>query len=302
MVFPNPPRFFREGDTIAFQIKATNLTGQIQTGTAQLKIVDALTNQDVSSQWKIQSASKDLKIDANGTAPLAWTVEVPRKWTTPVKYQVSASAGAFTDGEEAMLPVVTNRILITETLPLPVKAKETRTFVFKSMQANASSTADHHRYTVEMTTSPAWYAVQALPYLMEYPHECAEQIFNRLYANTLASHIAVKFPAIKQTYDTWRNTNDDALLSNLQKNEELKSAMLDETPWVRDAMGESAQKKDIALLFETNRLRSESQQALSTLSQMQLGNGAFAWFPGGMDNWYITQYIVEGFGHLKNPA
>ncbi|MEO5907502.1 MAG: alpha-2-macroglobulin family protein, partial [Saprospiraceae bacterium] len=215
MVFPNPPRFFREGDTIAFQIKATNLTSQIQTGTAQLKIIDALTNQDVSSQWKIQSTSKDLKIDASGTAPLSWTVEVPRKWTTPVKYQVSASAGAFTDGEEAMLPVVTNRILITETLPLPLKAKETRTFVFKSMQANSSSTIDHHRYTVEMTTSPAWYAVQALPYLMEYPHECAEQVFNRLYANTLASHIAVKYPAIKQTYETWRNTNDDALLSNL---------------------------------------------------------------------------------------
>lgn len=298
MVFPNPPRFFREGDTIAFQIKTTNLTAKLLTGSAQLKIIDAANNEDLTGQWKITPQTKELKIEPGQSTPLSWMATVPKNWIRPVKYQVSATAGAFTDGEEAMLPVVTNRILVTETLPLPVKANEKKTYVFKSMQ-NKSTTLDHHQYVVEMTTSPAWYAVQALPYLMEYPHECAEQIFNRLYANTLASHIAVKYPAIKQVYDTWRNTNDDALLSNLQKNQNLKSAMLDETPWVRDALGETAQKKDIALLFETNKLRSESQQAITSLSQMQMSNGAWAWFPGGRDNWYITQYIMEGFGHLR---
>jgi uncharacterized protein YfaS (alpha-2-macroglobulin family) len=299
MVFPNPPRFFREGDTIAFQIKATNLTKEALNGSAQLKIIDAFSNEDVSGQWKITQSKKELKLGAGLSAPVSWTLEVPKTWIRPVKYQVSASAGSFTDGEEAMLPVVTNRILVTETLPLPIKAKETRTFVFKSMQANSSSTLTNHQYVVEMTTSPAWYAVQALPYLMEYPHECAEQIFSRLYANSLGTHIANKYPAIKQVYDVWRNTKDDALVSNLEKNQELKSAMLEETPWVRDAMGETAQKKDIALLFETNRLRNESQQALVRLRQMQLSNGGFPWFPEGIDNWYITQYIVEGFGHLK---
>ena len=299
MVFPNPPRFFREGDTIAFQIKATNLTNQSLSGSAQLKIVDAINNEDVSAQWKITKGSQDLKINAGVSSALSWTLVVPKTWIRPVKYQVSASAGSFTDGEESMLPVVTNRILITETLPLPVKAKETRTFVFKSMQSNSSSTLDHHQFVVEMTTSPAWYAVQALPYLMEYPHECAEQIFSRLYANSLGAHIVNKYPAIKQVYDGWRNTKSDALLSNLEKNQELKSAMLEETPWVRDAMGETTQKKDIALLFETNKLRNESQQALLRLEKMQISNGGFPWFAEGVDNWYITQYIIEGFGHLK---
>lgn len=299
MVFPNPPRFFREGDTLAFQIKLSNLTNQLQSGNTQLKIVDAISNQDVSAKWGITNSSKPFSVTAGGSTPLSWMLNVPKNWITPVKYQVSASAGNVTDGEESMIPVVTNRILITETLPLPMKAKETKTFVFKSMMDKSSTTRDPHQYTVEMTTSPAWYAVQALPYLMEYPHECAEQVFSRLYANTLASHIANKYPAIQRTFETWRKTNDDALLSNLQKNQELKSAMLEETPWVRDAMAESTQKKDIAILFETNTMRSESQQALVTLWQMQLANGAFSWFPGGTDNWYITQYIVEGFGHLR---
>jgi Bacterial Alpha-2-macroglobulin MG10 domain/Alpha-2-macroglobulin family/MG2 domain len=299
MVFPNPPRFFREGDTISFQVKVTNLTDKIQSGKVLLKIVDAFTDEDVSAAWKIAPVEQQLQINSKGTSPASWTLQVPSGWNRPVKYQVSAAAGSFSDGEESILPVVTNRVLITETLPLPIKANETRTFVFKSMMENRSATATDHRYVVEMTTSPAWYAVQALPYLMEYPHECAEQIYSRLYANALATHIANKYPAIKQVYDGWRVTGDDALISNLEKNKELKSALLDETPWVRDAMGETQQKKNIALLFETNRLRNESQQALDRLRQMQLSNGGFPWFPGGRDNWYITQYIVEGFGHLE---
>jgi hypothetical protein len=299
MVFPNPPRFFRAGDTIDFQVKVTNLSPDAQSGTTKLVILDAFTNEDVSTKWKMTSSEKSIQIKTGGSTPMSWTLQVPIDWIRPVKYQVYAKAGSFTDGEEAMLPVVTNRVLITETLPLPIKANQTRTFIFKSMQDQHSNTLVHHQYVVEMTSTPAWYAVQALPYLMEFPHECAEQTFSRLYANTLAAFIANKYPAIRQVYELWRKTGDDALLSNLEKNKDLKSAMLEETPWVRDAMGETMQKKDIALLFEPNRLNMETKQALGRLRDLQMANGGFPWFPGGEDNWYITQYIVEGFGHLQ---
>ncbi len=299
MVFPNPPRFFREGDTIAFQIKVVNMISQPLTGITQLKIIDAFSNEDVSKKWGIKNGEQSLSIAASGTSPVNWELFVPKGWVRPVKYQVFASAGEFTDGEEAFLPVVTNRILVTETLPLPMKANENRTFIFKSMLDNTSATSVDHLFSVEMTTSPAWYAVQALPYLMEYPHECAEQTFSRLYANALAAHIVEEKPSIRQVYDAWRASESDALMSNLAKNTDLKSAMLEETPWVRDAMGETQQKKDIALLFDENRMKNEGNLAVDKLRQMQMSSGGFPWFPGGRDSWYITQYIVEGFGHLK---
>ncbi len=62
------------------------------------------------------------------------------------------------------------------------------------------------RLTIEYTTNPAWYAVQALPYLMEYPYECAEQTFNRYYANALASKIANSSPKIKAVFEKWKNS------------------------------------------------------------------------------------------------
>jgi hypothetical protein len=93
-------------------------------------------------------------------------------------------------------------------------------------------------------------------------------------------------------------TGDDALLSNLEKTR-ISSSHVGRITLGRDAMGETMQKKDIALLFEPNRLSAETSQTLQQLRDMQLTNGGFPWFPGGRDNWYITQYIVEGFGHLK---
>lgn len=298
MVFPNPPRFFREGDTIGFPAKVSNLSKDRLTGSASLKIVDALSDEDVTNRWG-GAERRPLTIRPGASEPVHWSLQVPAGWTRPVKYQVFASAGTHTDGEEAWLPVVTNRILVTETWPISLKAEEHKTFVFASMAANRSSTLKDHAFTLEMTTSPAWYAVQSLPYLMEYPHECAEQVFSRYYGNRLGARILELQPDIRKVYHQWRMQGSDAVLSPLEKNRDLKSALLEETPWVRDAMGETQQRRDVALLFDENRLRYGNEEALRKLSEMQLGNGGFPWFPGYGDSWYITQYIVEGFGHLR---
>ena len=87
--------------------------------------------------------------------------------------------------------MLSKRVLVTESLPLPIRGNQTRTFTFdKLLAAGKSDTLKHQSLTVQMTSQPAWYAVMALPYLMEYPYECSEQTFNRLYANALARHVA----------------------------------------------------------------------------------------------------------------
>ena len=153
---------------------------------------------------------------------------------------------------------------------------------------NKSNTLRSQRFTLEFTSNPAWYAVQALPYLMEYPYDCVEQTFSKFYANSIASHIANSNPRIKQVFDTWKNVQPDALLSNLEKNQELKSAMLEETPWYRQAQSESQARRNVGILFDANRLDNELTTALRKLSEQQLGDGSWPWFPGGRGNDYIT--------------
>ena len=104
-------------------------------------------------------------------------------------------------------------------------------------------TLRHQGLTLEFTQNPAWYAVQALPYLMEYPYQCTEQVFSRFYANALATSVANSHPKIKSVFDKWRDYDPDALMSNLSKNQELKTVLLEETPWVLQAQSEELQKK-----------------------------------------------------------
>src|ERR1035437_8075945 len=133
---------------------------------------------------------------------------------------------------------------------------------------------------------------------MEYPHECSEQTFNRLYANALARTIANGDPKIRRIYDQWKNT--PALESPLHKNQDLKAVMIEETPWLRQAANESQARRNVGILFDDNRLNYETDATLRTLTKLQLGDGSWPWFPGGHGNDYITLYIPTGFGRLRH--
>lgn len=300
MVQPNAPRFLREGDRMDFSGKIVNMTDKEITGQVQLEWIDPLTNQPVDGWFRNMMPNQYFTVAAKQSTPVSFTIEIPFKYNKPVTYRMVARAGNVSDGEEAILPVVSNRMLVTESLPLPVRGNAPKTFVFdKLAKSGNSETLDHQSLTVEFTTNPAWYAVQALPYLMEYPYDCAEQVFNRYYANALASTIANASPNIKAIFERWKNADTSALISNLQKNEELKSVLLQETPWVLQAQNETQQKKNIALLFDMVRMSNELASAIAKLEELQGPNGGFTWFKGGPDDRFITQYILTGIGHLK---
>ncbi len=300
MLFPNAPRFLREGDEIELSAKISNLTTQAMQGTAQLQLFDALTMKPVDDILDNKNGVVNFDMAGGLSTSVNWKINIPIGKVQAIAYRIVAKAGNFSDGEENTLPVLSNRLLVTETLPLSIRGGETKKFTFESLKNSAQSKSlTHQSLTLEFTQNPAWYAVQALPYLMEYPYECTEQIFSRFYANSLATNVANAHPKIKTVFERWRNFDTKALQSNLTKNQELKTALLEETPWVLAAQNEEVQKKNIGLLFDLNKMANESTTALRKMSERQLENGGFAWFPGGRDSWFITQYIVEGFGHLE---
>lgn len=299
MVQPFAPRFLREGDRFLFTAKITNLTDKEITGNSQLQFLNASTLQPVDAWFQNLTPFQYFTVAAGQSTMVSFQSEVPYNFNEAVTYRIVAKANDKSDGEEMTLPVLTNRMLVTESLPLNMRGDGTKNFSFTKLLNSNSSTLQHHRFTVEFTSNPVWYAVQALPYMMEYPYECAEQTWNRFYANALAHHIVSKMPKIKAVFEQWKTKDTSALLSNLQKNEELKSVLLAETPWVLQAKNEEQQKKNIALLFDMVRMSKELDKALNQLMQMQSSNGGFVWFKGGPDDRYITQYIVTGIGHLQ---
>jgi hypothetical protein len=297
MVFPNAPRFLRQSDQINFTAKISNLTDQELQGSCSLELFDAVSLKDISGAFNLKEKTVSFSTKEKQSQTVSWKLDVPSDFNGAIGYRIIARAEKHSDGEESILPVLSNKMMVTETLTLPVNGKETKTFVLNSLKESSAS-AVPHKLTLEFTSNPAWYAVKSLPYLMEYPYDCTEQVFNRYYANALASTVANAHPKIKKVFDSWKSIDPDALKSNLNKNEELKSALLEETPWVLEAQSEEAQMQNIGLLFDLNKMTYEQDKAIQKLIDRQLSNGGFSWFPGGRDSWYITQYLVEGFGHL----
>lgn len=304
MVQSNAPRFLREGDSINFSVKVANLSEQNISGQASLQLFDPLTGKEVNGLVSDIQKSKKFNAAAGLSIPLTFTIKIPSTYTSPLTWRVIAISNnndiSLNDGEEDIIPVLSNRLLVTETIALPVREQNSKSFRFeKLLNSDSGKTLKHKALTIEFTSNPAWYAVQALPYLSEVKNENAEQIFNSFYANAIASKIVKNFPKLKAIIDKWQTADTSAFLSNLQKNQDLKNILLQETPWVLEAKTEAQQKKNVALLFDMSKMSLELTSALNKLTDMQTTEGGFVWYKNGQPDRYMTQYIVSGIGHLK---
>ena len=220
MVVPNAPRFLREGDTLVFSAKVVNTDSVMQCGNVTLSFRNAMDDTPLNL---IQDANvMSFEVKPGESQEVHFTVVVPRDLSA-VTYHIVATnleSPAFSDGEEATLPVLTNRILVTEAMQLHISGKGSKTFTFdrlKNSFAASNSTLSTQSLTLEFTPNPIWYAIQAMPYLMEYPYECNEQVFSRYYANALAANLVNSHPRIKTVFDEWLNSTPDAFAPNWKR-------------------------------------------------------------------------------------
>jgi TonB-dependent SusC/RagA subfamily outer membrane receptor len=296
MITPNLPRFLREKDSITITTKISNLTDEANSGMAMLQLFDAVSMESLDEKMLNLDNTKSFTITPKGNTSVTWKIYVP-EGLQGVLYKIVAKAGNFSDGEENILPVLTNNMLVTESIPVWVRENSTKEYTFENLKNNTSTTLRNQQLTFEYTSNPTWLAIQSLPYLMEYEHECAEQTFARYYANALASEILNSNPKIAEVFESWKRS--DKPVSKLQQNEELKSVLLAEMPWIVEAQNEEEKKKNIATLFDLQKMKDSQKAILEKLAKKQKTSGGFAWFDDGEESEYITRHIISGLGHLQ---
>lgn len=299
MVQPDVPRFLREKDKISIATKIVNTSSEIINAKVQFILTDIETGKELN--WFTSANSSNINIPANDVKSVAYELAIPN-YTGLVKLSIQAIAGKYSDGEEHTLAVLSNRKLITESLPITVRKKGTQTLDFTSLSNNQSTTLSHHQFSIELCSNPSWYAVQSLPYLVDFPHECAEQTFSKLYANTIAHYIASTNKSIKPMIEKWQRQateNPQSVLSKLELNQDLKYTVIEETPWLLDAKKETEQIKQLSQLFNQEKLNNNIEISFERLKELQHESGAWGWFKGMYPNTYITETIVIGFGKMK---
>ncbi len=303
MVEPMLPRFFREGDTVVIPIKVSNASTGRLAGTVKFSLADAQT--DANRDELIEGPSeKPFDLAAGESQAVLFNVGIA-DGTDVLRYLATGTASEsgrqVADGEEAYIPVLPRRVLVTETVPITIRGPGKRDVVLERLSNStpAHKTPDgiqNQSLVIQAVSNPAWYAVLALPVIMEETDESTEGLFSRLYANMFARHLATSDPQIQKIFELWKNT--ETLTSPLERNADLFKTLLSETPWIRDAVDETAARARIALLFDTNRANNEVRQSIERLEKIRNADGGWPWFPGGRTCDSVTLGIMTGFGRL----
>lgn len=306
MAMPNAPRFLREGDRLSLPVRITNLSDSERTGRARLELYDPANGQPVDGYFHNVFPEQYFTAPAGQSVAVHFTLTVPADYSRPVAYRILARTDRHADGEETTLPVLSNRQLVTESMPLRMEGLGTRDVRFEQLlQSGASPTLTQHRLTLEYATNPVWYAVKALPYLTAYPHECVEQSLNRFYANAVAARAANASPRIRDWVMALGRDSAAArreLASPVGRHASLRDILLEETPWVLEARDEERQRRSLSILFDTLRIAAELERAFSRVRSAQRPDGGFTWFPGGPSDRYMSQYVLAQLGRMRSTG
>ena len=295
MLTPNLPRFVRVGDKTSVSASITNLTENEVKGNVVFTLFDPLTEKVIAVQ------KQKFTSEAGKTMGVNFTFAATDKYDL-LGCRIVAEGGSFSDGEQHLLPVLSNKERVIETVAMPIRGNQTREFSLAELFNNNSKTATDRSLTVEFSGNPAWYAVQALPSLSMPTNDNAISWATAYYANTLAAYIMNTQPRIKTIFDAWKKQGGtkETFLSNLQKNQDVKNILLEESPWIMEATTEQEQKERIATLFDLNNIQNNNITALNKLNDLQLTDGSWTWYKGMNGNRYITNYVLQQLVRLSN--
>lgn len=185
MVQPNMPRFLREGDKATIVAKLSNTSDKKVSGNARMQIIDPETNKVV---WQ---KTQGYKIDAEGSAIVSFDVSGLKEGVYINK--VVAAGNGYSDGEQHYLPVLSNRELVVNTLPITLHQKGEQNFdlskLFLNKEGKQAKGAADAKVTVEYTNNPSWLMVKALPAISNPDEEDAISLMSAIYANTITTHV-----------------------------------------------------------------------------------------------------------------
>ena len=248
MVQPNMPRFLREGDKSTIVVKLFNTSDKKVSGNTRMQIFDPETNKVV---WQ---KTQNYSIDAEGSASVAFDVQGLKEGVYINK--VVAAGNGYSDGEQHYLPVLSNRELVVNTLPITLHQKGEQNFdlskLFLNKEGKQAKGAEDAKVTIEYTNNPSWLMVKALPAISNPTEEDALSLMAAIYANTVSRHV--------------------------QKTLNVNAKDID------DASG---------LTSASDTLEKKVNKYVALLKKLQNKDGSFSWWKGMSGSRYMTTAVAE---------
>lgn len=288
MVQPNVPRFLREGDEADLSVAFYNNTDNDGVVTYFYEVFDPSTGDILSTQ------SNQISIKAGASSTESFKV-VASVGMHAIGVRCKATLGNYTDGEQNLIPILESGMTVVDSETFYLTDENPN---FVSVIEAADGPAD---ITIQYCANPVWEVVKAIPSLYNSKPATSIEAAYSIYSALTARGLSRKFPEINQAVDLWiANPSDSALVSNLYKNENLKIATLQQTPWMQAAASQTERMSQLAITFDNNEIRNTIDAAVKVLEGLQQSDGGFAWGAWSQkSSFWSTLYVLESLGRLN---
>lgn len=280
---PSLPRFLREGDRTELPIHLHNLTQKAQKGRLCLVLLHAETMQEMHRQ------EQDFHLPAAGQASASFFVDTP-VGSSGVLVRLTAEGKDFSDGEEHLLPVLSDLQEIMHTRPFTLQGRTSATIDVTPLWDKG---ARQRRLVVETTGNPLWQVAAALPFVYKVSPLNALDWVGQYHSTTLAAHLVQQLPTLVDLAQEDTHTTA-AWSERLRKNPDLRALLLNETTWSPLARREAERTEKLRRLFDLSTQDLRTKEALDKLRNLRNGSdGGWSWYPGMHSNRWVTQQVVR---------
>ena len=289
MVQPNLPRFLRNGDKACVQSAVMNNSDKEQTVVTTVEIFEPVSGKIIDTQRHTDT------IPAGASAKVSTWIDAPAQ-ANLIGYRVKSASETFADGEQALIPVLPSIEPVIETRPFYMQPDASE-FSMKLPKMPKDA-----RVTLQFCENPVWYVVTALPGIRKEMGDNALSASAAIFSAAVAEGILRTDPSIAEAIKMWNESdkNDSTLVSMLERNADLKTVLLNSTPWVMDAQSQTERMERLALLFDKNVIADTYAAATKKLSNLACDEGGWAWIEQYKEpSVWITENILAMMGHLK---
>ncbi len=286
MVQPNLPRFVRTSDKVELKATVMNNSDKATAAAVTVEIFDPVTGK-ISSTYNY-----DCNLAANDSETVSTMLDV-KGLKGEIGYRIKAVNEEYSDGEQSLITILPATTEVVEAVPffLTENQKETKIDVPK-FGANGT-------ITVEYCDNPMWYVVTALPSIMS-ESQTASALVNNYYVTAIGSAIVNGNRQVSEAIKQWNAANRQK--SNLQKNSELKTVGIEDSPWVKAAESETAMMDKLIELTDSATIQYRLQKSLTSLRDLQNADGGFTWIKGNESSEFTTWNVLSRFGYLKEAG
>lgn len=287
MVQSQLPRFLRTGDDAVLAFTAFNNSGEEASISLSVEVLDPLTNEIISAKSFNPRKTKD-------TESFVETIS----FTAPsnmesIKVKVIAKLGNYSDGEQALIGILPSSTPVTESIPFYLAPNATE-YTLQYLKGGEGS-----QIMFSYCDNPVWYCVTALPD-MTFPKDASIlSSVRHLYGNAIATGLINQYPQIGEAIKLWNETNDNILISPLQKEEALKITSINDTPWVLNAQSETLRMSQLVRLLDKEKCSSAIEEAIKDLADNQNADGGWSWCKDMKTSTFITARVLLYMSMLR---